>query len=47
MLTRLAVYAFLESSFAEESSRRQAMLQYLQQDLEAENAPDLSVTANL
>lgn len=38
MLTRLAVYAFLESTFALEPSRRQAMRSYLASGLVEENA---------
>lgn len=38
MLTRLAVYAFLERTFAADPSRRQAMQMYLESGLAEENA---------
>jgi predicted dienelactone hydrolase len=38
MLTRLAIYAFLESTFAADPSRRQAMQMYLESGLVGENA---------
>ncbi len=44
MLTRLALYAFLEQAFADATDRRQAMARYLTEVLATENA-DVSVTA--